>query len=917
VGELNNFGARLEREVNKAVRDVDIDTDTVGRKISEGVITGINTSKKEFTTLSDTARETFADVETESDKLGNKIGESVRKGTDSGRDALGRFVGQGKKSAREFSLSFGELPGWMGKIGKTAGLALAAGVAAGSLAQATQTVLAFTAAVAPAVGAVGPLAAGFIGAKIAAGTFKLAVLGVGEALAAGIEGDATKLNEALEKMPKTAQAAVKETLELKDSILAVREVVQGNFAGQLIGSIKPLGETYLPMVTNQLGLVAQGFGKAGKETSVFLQTPGAIRAVDAALGDTTTAINNVSAGVPGMVRAFLPLWEVASSFLPGLTDGFTGLTQRVSEFLEGARESGQLATFFQNGLTVLGQLGQLLVSIGSIIRSVFQAATAGGGDLLGVLGAAVQQAAAFLNTAQGMQALTAVFTVLGQVAGLFGQALGIVLPVVGQLVSALAGALAPVLPVISGLLTQMAPVFQQIGAVLAAVLVPVIGVVANLLATLVPVILPIVSAIMGALLPALQGIAPILAAVGTVIATVLSQALIALLPLFQSLAPVMQQIAAEVLPSLLPLVASLGELLLALMPIIQPLIGLLVAMIQSGLQQFVTVMPPILAAINWLVQALTSLVGPIASAIGWVIKIITNLVNVPPAVTSVMTIFNNLRNIASTVFGFIGRFVQTQIANVKSVLASISGVINTVIAAFNRGRANISAALSAARAAVSSAVSSIIGFLGRLASGAASAIGRMIAVVRGIGGRIKGAVGNLGSLLVSAGRNVIQGLIDGISQKLGALRAKASSAASTIRNLFPFSPAKEGPLSGSGSPEIAGGKIASMIADGLERRIPAIRAAATRAADTARFGGGLDFSGGRILSAALGANRAAPALPPGTARTGTTFASGAVTLNFYGPPPTEDEAFKAGRAAGRGLAAAQQTQGVRTTMRTI
>lgn len=85
----------------------------------------------------------------------------------------------------------------------------------------------------------------------------------------------------------------------------------------------------------------------------------------------------------------------------------------------------------------------------------------------------------------------------------------------------------------------------------------------------------------------------------------------------------------------------------------------------------------------------------------------------------------------------------------------------------------------------------------------------------GIGGRISSAVGNLGSLLYNAGRNVIQGLIDGLKSKLASLGDIANTIASTIRDRLPFSPAKTGPLSGSGNPELSGRKIGTMVASGL------------------------------------------------------------------------------------------------------
>jgi hypothetical protein len=87
-------------------------------------------------------------------------------------------------------------------------------------------------------------------------------------------------------------------------------------------------------------------------------------------------------------------------------------------------------------------------------------------------------------------------------------------------------------------------------------------------------------------------------------------------------------------------------------------------------------------------------------------------------------------------------------------------------------------------------------------------------------------VSNAGQWLVQAGRNVIQGLINGIRSMFGSVGSAMSGIASTIRSFLPFSPAKQGPLSGSGSPDIAGRKVASMFASGIRLGSHEVSAAA-------------------------------------------------------------------------------------------
>lgn len=148
--------------------------------------------------------------------------------------------------------------------------------------------------------------------------------------------------------------------------------------------------------------------------------------------------------------------------------------------------------------------------------------------------------------------------------------------------------------------------------------------------------------------------------------------------------------------------------------------------------------------------------------------------------------FNAVKAVVIAVFRFVVRFIQAQINAAIAVLKLIRRGVQFVVNAFGR-----------MRAAVVARVRAVISF------------------VRSIPRRIKSALGNLGRLLFSAGRNVIQGLINGIRSMLGAVGSAASSIASKIRGFLPFSPAKEGPLSGRGNPERSGATIPQMIAAGM------------------------------------------------------------------------------------------------------
>ncbi|MFJ9574326.1 phage tail tape measure protein [Streptomyces bacillaris] len=146
-----------------------------------------------------------------------------------------------------------------------------------------------------------------------------------------------------------------------------------------------------------------------------------------------------------------------------------------------------------------------------------------------------------------------------------------------------------------------------------------------------------------------------------------------------------------------------------------------------------------------------------------------------------------------------------------AIRALISGVwrgIRAVITAgTNAAKALMRAGFAACRAVTASTWAAIRGLISAAVAGIRSILGwfgrlgglfrgwwnsavtatrtttvALIAVVRGIPGRITGALGNMGSLLYNKGRDVISGMIRGISSMTGALWSKASSVASSIKD---------------------------------------------------------------------------------------------------------------------------------------
>jgi TP901 family phage tail tape measure protein len=95
--------------------------------------------------------------------------------------------------------------------------------------------------------------------------------------------------------------------------------------------------------------------------------------------------------------------------------------------------------------------------------------------------------------------------------------------------------------------------------------------------------------------------------------------------------------------------------------------------------------------------------------------------------------------------------------------------------------------------------------------------------LRSIPSKIISIFADAGSWLLDAGKKLIGGLISGITSKLGGIGHAMGSIGSLIKSFLPFSPAKQGPLSGKGDPYYSGLSIGKKLAAGITATLPVLK----------------------------------------------------------------------------------------------
>src|SRR6266702_2478492 len=129
--------------------------------------------------------------------------------------------------------------------------------------------------------------------------------------------------------------------------------------------------------------------------------------------------------------------------------------------------------------------------------------------------------------------------------------------------------------------------------------------------------------------------------------------------------------------------------------------------------------------------------------------------------------------------------------------------------------------------------------------------GRISGILNSLGANIGGFFNNLAGQMVQFGRNLIQGLIDGINSMLGAIGNAASNVASTITGILGFhSPPPFGPAADADKwmPNMVG-----MLTKGMTAGVPSVTKAATQLAQPIQ--GNLSAGGTRSTASSNGDRR--------------------------------------------------------------
>ncbi len=910
VADVSEFGSRFEKDLNNALKDTKVNAKPVSDKLARDIDDGVKAAEKSLQRLDRTtvgtgiergsqkarqslmsvaaaATEVAAVIDDAAEGIGENLGEGITRGADGKlRDARGRFLRAGEQLGEQ--VGDGITRGMDGKLRDGRGRFVGAGERAGDDVKRGLLRRIVSAAGSAASSLVTNLGKGMSGLTSMIGSnpyVAAAGIALGVALAAAAApalgaalSSATILGSGLGLIGLGAWL-LREEPKLKKAAEKLTKTMGDTFTKAAKPMLKPLVSA-LKIFRN---LVTE-IGPAVKWMFEEIGGSGAIEALAKGLG--------------GMIKAMIPGFEelvyVAGPFLKMFAEQLPIIGAALGTFFETIAGSSPEATlFFQDFIKLIAGI---IVTLGQFIAWLTTSYPAVRKFLLDSV-AWLQQTTAsvrewFNSTEEARGRIGAAFAAIGAAAVWLW--LYILVPAFNGIVTAVKAVAAAAVWLWQ---TILVPAFNGIAA--AAVFVWQV------------------------LVTAWNGITAAVTAVGAVV-TWLWTTIIQ--PYFTMIATIAMWLWNNIIvPAFNGIVAAvrmvgatIAWLYSVMAPPIQAVAGLIFwlwkGVFMVAFAAITAQMRVVAAAAMWLWN---NILSPVFRAIGAGAMAMYRAFIVPAfnGIRSVLRLAGNAaRQLWTTYISPAWRSIQAATRTMWSVISSIFNAIRSHIVSRIRSAVAIVSAIRSFVSQVSSNFTSLVNNI-------RSRLNNAVSIVRSLPGRIRSAVGNLAGLLVAAGRNVINGLINGIQSRLGALRAKAAAAASVIRNLFPFSPAKEGPLSGSGSPEIAGGKIATMIASGMQRRVGSIQDAAKAMADATMgrtSGSGLDFAGQGIMRSALGSGGSGAVTPAGASGGSTvTFADGAIRITFAGAVPTTDEAFRTGQAVGAGIASTLTSRNIMNTVRTI
>ncbi|SNS50515.1 hypothetical protein [Actinacidiphila glaucinigra] len=559
----------------------------------------------------------------------------------------------------------------------------------------------------------------------------------------------------------------------------------------IIARLGSVGTSYLPALANWFVDIAEKFDAFLKRKGENGLKEDIDQGIDA-LKDLGSVLFNVGGILAGVARAAT---AAGGSTLHTLADAL----QRIHAIVDSKGfQSGLTQVFYaahqamQEIATVSGPaVERFFKSLGGLLTSVLPQVGAIIGTALGAVADALAQPAVTDGIKALLDGVQSAVEALAPAMAPLGEALGSIASLAGTLLSSLGPLVAAVLTPLSQAFTQLVPVIEPLVTLLGDALGGVVAALAPLLLGLVSALTPLIEALVTGLAPIVPLISAALAVMSAALMPVIDVLIEILSAAILPLIPVVQRLAAEFLPKISEAFAHVAEALTPLLNILKQVVDF--------------IMPILVPAIEWLAGIL---LDSLVEALDGVGKYFDATFDYVMAVWEFFSdlFHGNWDQLWGDILN-IGKAFWNQIKAAFQILLNIG-----IIGAFGKGwkilkagweagwtairtfgtslwasiRTNFATFMTTLRETPTAALAALRKFFGdtwvsiRTAAVEAweavkrvfmSKVGETVTTVRELPGKVKAAFGDAKTLLLSAGRAIIRGLIDGLKSMFSSVRS--------------------------------------------------------------------------------------------------------------------------------------------------
>jgi malate synthase len=301
--------------------------------------------------------------------------------------------------------------------------------------------------------------------KLAAGTLKLAMIGVEDAIKGAFDPELTadEFHKSIQGLAPEARKFVDEIHTMRRELKAIQQEVQNRVFKDFDEVLRGLGRRVLPTVVTSVDKAADSLNRMGRNVATAAMQLADQGVLGQALKGANQGLVNLEQVPARVARSFGFLAAASAPAFNRITLAIDELSLKVATKLQRAFESGELEKAIDKSVSLLSQLGRVIGNFASGIGNIFGGLTQNGRGLFDIL-ESLSEAFDNLTASREFQ------SILNELALTADVLVQNILPLVQEAFVQLAPVIQELAPVVRDFVAaigpELIPIIQQLGPIL-------------------------------------------------------------------------------------------------------------------------------------------------------------------------------------------------------------------------------------------------------------------------------------------------------------------------------------------------------------------------------------------------------------------------------------------------------------------